>query len=99
MTPWPTNREPVPEGGTPLAGEDGVPVSVLAAESGGPVNGEARRLPAGMLLLRTVEDQQRFGRDTRHRGEAPIDGWPEQAWPIRNGTPYELRVRVPQEPR
>ncbi|MCX4791926.1 competence protein CoiA family protein [Streptomyces sp. NBC_01221] len=62
-------------GGTPLIGEDGVPVAVLAPESG-LVNGEAFRLLAGMLLLfETVKDAQRFDRNTRRRRKVPIDGW------------------------
>ncbi|MET8731265.1 hypothetical protein ABZV81_29435 [Streptomyces parvus] len=62
-------------GGTPLNGEDGVPVAVLAPESA-LVNGEAFRLLAGMLLLfLTVKDQQRFDRNTRRRRKVPIDGW------------------------
>ncbi|MFB8443613.1 competence protein CoiA family protein [Streptomyces niveus] len=62
-------------GGMPLIGEDGVPVAVLAPESG-LVNGEAFRLLAGMLVLfTTVKEKKRFDRNTRSRRKVPIDGW------------------------
>lgn len=97
MTPWPTKREPVPADCTPPIGEDVAPVAVLAPESG-PANGETLRLPAGMLTLPTVQGQQRLGRNTRRRRKISIDGGHEQAWATRNGTPYELRVRVTRQP-
>ncbi|WP_406408742.1 competence protein CoiA family protein [Streptomyces sp. NBC_01643] len=62
-------------GGTPLIGEDGVPVAVFTPESR-LVNGEAFRLLAGMLLLfATIKDKKRFDRNTRSCRRVPIDGW------------------------